>query len=125
MTLYRAKKMTSPTQRSLKHLRDNGWHAEVVEYWHSFTKRRRDLLGFADILAMKEGETPLLLQTTTDTHLSERRTKIHESQRASLALKSGFRIIIHGWKKRPVKRGGKAMTWQVREEEVFANGRDC
>ena len=110
--------MTSPTQRSLKHLRDDGWYAEVTEHWCHFTKRRKDLLGFADILAMKEGETPLLVQTTTSDNMAARRTKIFESERATLALKSGFRIILHGWGKYKVKRGGKAAVWRLREEEV-------
>ncbi len=34
--------MTSPTQRSLKKLRDDGWTAEVVEKWISYRDAKQD-----------------------------------------------------------------------------------
>jgi hypothetical protein len=108
----------SPTTRSKKELTTDGWYAERVEYWNSFTQRRHDLFKFADLIAMRIGETPLLVQTTTGTNLAARRTKIYESDLAALALQSGFRIILHGWRQLKVKRGGKAMRWAVLEEEV-------
>ncbi len=107
----------SPTTRSLKHLRDGDWTPGIVE--------RRcgkfvtvDLFGFADILAMKHGETPQLVQTTTGANLAARRTKIYASDLAALALQSGFRIVLHGWRQLKVKRGGKAVKWVLKEEEV-------
>lgn len=53
----------SPTQRSLAHLRELGYHVEVVEKWNSFTKQRKDLWGWADLLAIKKGEV-LAVQVT-------------------------------------------------------------
>ena len=48
---------TSPTQLSLKKLREEGYITiQVVEYWNSFARRRIDLFGFIDILAIKNGE---------------------------------------------------------------------
>ncbi len=107
----------SPTTRSLDRLRKRGWTPGIVE-------RRLgkfvtvDLFGFADICAMKLGEVPVLVQTTTGSNLAARRTKIYASDLAALALQSGFRIVLHGWRKLKVKRGGKAMVWTLREEEV-------
>lgn len=110
--------MTSPTQRSMKHLRDNGWHPVIVERWDHFAKIRRDLFGFADIIAMREGDKPILVQTTTGSNMAARREKILASDVAALCLRSGFRIVLHGWRKVKVKRGGLAMRWEVREEEL-------
>ncbi len=110
--------MASTTTRSKKALADDGWYPETVEHWNHYTQRRHDLFKFADIIAMKTGETPLLVQTTTGTNLAARRDKIYASDLAALALQSGFRIILHGWRKLKVKRGGKAMRWAVLEEEV-------
>ena len=110
--------MASPTTRSKKAMTDDGWYTETVEYWNGFTNRRHDLFGFTDILAMKEGETPRLIQTTTGTNFAARRTKIMGSERAVLALVSGFRIFLHGWRKLLVKRGGKAKRWVLLEEEI-------
>ncbi len=107
----------SPTTRSLDRLRKRGWTPCIVE-------RRlgklvtKDLFGFGDILAIKHGETPVLIQTTTGSNLAARRTKIYASDLAALVLQSGFRIVLHGWRKLKVRRGGKAMVWTLREEEV-------
>lgn len=105
--------MTSPTQRSKALLQEQGYHVAIVERWCSFTRRRHDLFGFADLLAIREGETPLLVQVTS-TGVSSRVRKILESDLAPLTLKSGFRIQVHGWRKLKVKRGGKAMRWSPR-----------
>lgn len=107
----------SPTSRSLKMLREQGWSAGVVERYIAAIKRKQDLFGFADIVAMKPGEVPLLVQATTGANLAARRTKIAENEEAAKALHSGFRIVLHGWTRRKVKRGGKAVRWECREEE--------
>lgn len=90
--------MTSPTQRSLKVMRDAGFHCEVVEHFNSFTKQRKDLLGFADLLCLKIGEPPTLLQVTASGS-AERVKKILAEPRAELALRCGFRILVHGWRR--------------------------
>lgn len=105
--------MTTPTQRTLKRLREAGWEAAVVEKWNPHARIRQDLFGFADVLAFKPGQTPILCQVTT-TGTAARIRKIKEEPRALSALKSGFRIEVHGWRKVKVKRGGKAMRWEPR-----------
>ena len=42
---------TSPTQRTLKRLRDLGYLAEVVERWNPHAKVRNDLFGFGDVMS--------------------------------------------------------------------------
>ena len=46
--------MSSPTQRTLKMLRDCGWKCQVVERWNSFAKIRIDLFGIIDIVALTD-----------------------------------------------------------------------
>lgn len=98
----------TPTQRSLKHLRDNGYRAEVVERFNSFTKRRHDLFGIADIVAIREGEV-LLVQTTSGSNVAARVSKIAESEATPDIRKAGMGIIVHGWRKSARKR------WVLRE----------
>ena len=107
----------SPTSRSLKKLRDEGWEAGVVERYIAPIRRKVDLFGFADLVAMKPGERPLLVQTTSGSNLAARRAKMAELATPAVALASGFRIVLHGWTRRKVKRGGKAVRWECREEE--------
>lgn len=103
----------SPTQRTLKKLREEGYLAQVVERWCSFTKRRHDLFGIIDVLAIKDGET-LAVQTTSGSGASARLKKMLESDTLKPILDAGWKVHIHGWRKVKVKRGGKAMRWEVR-----------
>lgn len=89
---------TSPTQRSLEFLRKHGYRAAVVEKFNSFVKRRQDLFGFADIIAVGHNEI-LLVQTTSASNFASRATKIRESEAARDWIFNGGVIAIHGWKK--------------------------
>jgi len=102
--------VTSPTQRSKAALVADGWTVATVERWNPHMRIRQDLFGFADLLAMKPVEYPLLVQVTS-TGWSSRIKKIRASDLAFTALNSGFRIEVHGWRKLLIKRGGKAVRW--------------
>ena len=99
--------MSSPTQRSLKYMRDQGYYAEVVEKYNSFTKRRNDFAGFLDILCLGEGEV-VGVQTTSYSNMSARAKKIREHENLEVVRKAGIRILVHGW----VKRNNR---WEVKE----------
>lgn len=88
----------SPTKRTLDALRRRGYTVEVVEHWDHYTRRRHDLLGFADVLALRPGET-LAVQTTTTGHQANRRHKIQAEPRARAWLEAGNTIHVHGWHK--------------------------
>jgi len=89
---------TSPTQRSLKLLREQGYTCWIVEVYNRFAKKRLDLFNFADILAIKPGEI-LAVQTTTASHLSERIKKITAEPMAKTWCEAGGLIVCHGWRK--------------------------
>lgn len=106
----------SPTQRSLKKLREEGWLVAVVEHWNSFRHIRQDLFGFADLLAIR-GDEALLVQTTSGSNVAARVEKIVQSSAAKLWLTSpNRRIVIHGWSKRGER--GKRKLWTCREIEM-------
>jgi hypothetical protein len=102
---------TSPTQRSLKTMRDRGYHAEVTEHWNPFAKIRKDLFGFVDIVAIGGGET-VAVQTTSYSNISARREKILASPLLKELLDAKWSVRIHGWKK--AKNG----RWELKEEHV-------
>lgn len=110
----------SPMQRSLASLRDDGWIAEKVEQWIPRANIRKDLFGVADIVAAKVGERPLLVQTTTGQNFAAHQDKILASEHLPVLLDS-FRIVLHGWSKHKLKRGGKAERWELREAEFHAH----
>lgn len=87
----------TPTQRSLEALREAGYLPVVVEHWNAFAKIRKDLWGWADILAIKKGEV-LAVQVTSDSNVSARIKKIQESDTIAKVREAGIRVEVHGWK---------------------------
>ena len=88
----------SPTQLSLEKLRADGYLAEVVERWIPGADIRKDLWGWVDIVALKDGET-LAVQTTSYASISARCNKIAESDTVSEVRKANWSIQVHGWRK--------------------------
>lgn len=101
-------RVSSPTSRSLDHLRKQGYLAQVVEKWIPQVKRRVDLFGFGDVIAIREGEV-LLVQATSGDNVASRVTKIAEHENVGPVRKAGIRIVVHGWRKNAKGR------WQLRE----------
>jgi len=87
----------TPTQRSLRHLRDSGYLAEVVERWVPGANIRKDLFGWIDIIAIRKGE--VLAVQCTSTGVSERIKKISDSDTIGPVRQSGMRVEVHGWRK--------------------------
>jgi hypothetical protein len=88
----------SPTERSLKLLRKEGWRVAVVEKWNPHAKVRQDLFGFADLLAIRPHNDPVLVQVTSYSNMSSRRAKVLASE-AAQDWKGAGRVELHGWKK--------------------------
>lgn len=105
--------MSSPTQRSLAHLREQGYLAEVVERWIPGANIRRDFAGFVDILAI-HGERAcdvVGVQACAACDVSKRVEKIINHENVGAVRKGGIRILVHGW----AKRKGR---WQLREVDL-------
>ena len=109
--------MTSPTQRSLKLLRERGYTVQVVERWNSFAHIRQDLFGFIDLVAIRASERGVTaIQTTSGSNVAARMLKIRQEPRAGIWLAAGNRIVIHGWRKAGER--GKVKRWECREVPV-------
>lgn len=102
--------MSSPTQRTLKHLRDAGYPlVQVVERWNPHARIRQDLFGIIDVVAV--GADIVGVQATSASNVSKRITKITESPALPILRKAGIRVLVHGWRK--VKG-----RWTLREVDV-------
>ena len=105
----------SPTARTLKQLRSDGWLCQVVEHWNSFAKIRQDLFGFIDILAVREGQT-LGIQVTTESNASARRRKMLDTESHLRAfLRGGNSVQLWTWEKRKSR-------WRYRVRRFIENG---
>lgn len=104
----------TPAARTMTELRKQGYLVDVTEKWNSFTKQRKDLFNFIDLLAVKVGF--LAIQTTSYSNISARYKKITtECRDAAIRwLQAGGKIEIWGWHK--VKN-----RWQFKVREVTEN----
>lgn len=100
----------SPTQRTLKYLRDKGSTCAIVEHWNKFAGIRQDLWGFCDILELTEDGQTVCVQTTTSSHIKERIDKIKAHKNYPILKKCNWKVMVIGWKKLKIKRGGKNFT---------------
>lgn len=100
---------TSPTTRTLKALRAKGYTCEVTERWCQFSKRRKDLLGFIDVFAIKEGRI-VGVQATSGDNTSSRVAKIKAEPKAQAFLDAGGKILVIGWRQKVARKkdGSKA-----------------
>lgn len=109
----------SPTSRTLKLFRDDGWTAAVTERWNAHAKIRQDLFGFIDIVAMRQGFGIVGVQATSGANVAKRIAKIRELPDHETWLKAGGRIFVIGWRK--VGPRGKTKKWQPRIVELYLN----
>lgn len=108
--------MTTPTARTKKRYERLGYRVGTVERWVPQARRRIDLYGIFDLLAISESET-IGIQATTTTNLSARVRKLREAEILPLWLAApGRRAIVIGWSRRGP--WGAVKRWQPRELEL-------
>lgn len=111
----------TPTARTLLWLRGQGALAAVVERFNPGTRRRHDLFGCIDVLALDGQPGCLGVQVTTGEHVSHRLEKIRSDEcwpNVERWLAAGNRLVVHGWAKRGPR--GKRKVWTLRVETVGA-----
>lgn len=100
----------SPCARSLAKLRKEGWLVGTVERYNPFSRKRHDLYGLFDLVAVRENQV-LFVQTTSASNVSARIRKITEHQDTPFIRKCGALLHIHGW-------GKKKGRWSCRVVDV-------
>lgn len=118
--------MSSPTQRTLKELREAGYLAGVVEKWIPAKAGgfRKDLFGFIDIIAVNDNETLAVQACSGGTKTSGgdemvRVTKImqEKGREAAIWLRGpNRRIEVWGWKHKSIE--GLSKSWFPRKIEM-------
>ena len=96
-------------KKSMEHLRSLGYLVAKVERWNPHARKRQDLWNFVDILAIRpytdcRGDDRVLVQSCCD-DLAKHEAKLMAEPRVLIALRSGFRVEIHAWKKHKHARG--------------------
>ena len=116
----------SNTSRTLQYLRSQGWVADKVEQFNAYAGKfgsRKDMFGFGDIVAM--GEKSIIAIQSCGQAFSEHHRKITQDEnvapKALLWIENGGRLLLIGWRKVKLHKGGKAMRWQPRIKEYSLN----
>lgn len=114
----RGASVSSPTSRTLECLRKNGWLAQVVEKWVPQCRRRIDLFGFIDIVAIHPDRGILGVQATSTSNFASRITKAKTEckDRLSWWLRTGGRFAVCGWSKKG--KAGQRKLWVPRWQEL-------
>jgi hypothetical protein len=81
-------------------MESRGYKCDVVESYNAFTRRKKDLFSIFDILAIGNGET-VGIQITSKSNMSSRIKKISESEFLPDLVRSGWKILVLGWYKKP------------------------
>lgn len=104
----------SPTARSLKRLRDLGYHADVVERWIPGANISRDFLGAVDLIGVGPSGTLAIQATTWDNALARVR-KLCANEQVRGMLAAGWKVQVWGWRK-------ELSGWATREFTIVVRG---
>jgi hypothetical protein len=115
---------TSATQRTIRELRNQGRKCAIVEKWNAFVGThgiRQDLFGIIDVLALDPQRGFVGIQCCAGSSFKAHYRKLTEERyQESLdwLQTPGGVLELWGWRKVKVKRGGKAMRWKPRVQEI-------
>jgi hypothetical protein len=117
----------TPTQRTLKLLKEKGGIVDICERWirnpkHPAGGFRKDLFGFLDIIHLDPNRVMGIVGVQScgqdfKPHLDK--ITIDCKENAVKWLEAGGKIHVYGWRKVKLKRGGKAMRWKPRFAMIF------
>ena len=105
----------TPTKKTDEYYNELGYDVGNVERYNHHCKRKFDLFEIIDRIAISETDTIGLQVCKADFGTHD--IKILNSEMAPKWLKGGRRLILIGWTKQKVKRGGKAMIYKPRIKE--------
>lgn len=106
----------SPSKRALDECRKRGWPCGIVERYCSFTRRRHDLFGCIDLIALDGIQGCLGIQVTSGSNHSTRVKKALEEPRILQWIQGGNRFEVWSYAKRG--SAGKRKLWTLRVELV-------
>jgi len=122
-------KSLSSVQRTLRELRNQGRIAAVVERWNQHAGPhgiRQDLFGFIDVIALDPERGIVGVQACTSDFAAHRRKILEDcTEQVEAWLQCGGKVELWGWRKVKVKRGGKAMRWKPRVEDITLEVVQC
>ena len=107
----------SPTQRTLKAMREQGRICGIVERFNQHVGKfgiRQDLFGFIDIIAVDPVDGIIAIQSCGQDFSGHINKMMGERNENMVEWLKHGKVELWGWRKVKLKRGGKAMRWKPR-----------
>ena len=113
----------SPTQRTLRALRERGLEVAIVEKFNAYIGpfgQRQDLFGIIDVLALDPQIGVIGVQSCGNSFSAHRRKILEQRQQETVEWLStpGTSFELWSWRKIKLNRGGKAMRWSPRVARI-------
>jgi hypothetical protein len=102
----------TPTQRTLARCRAQGWPVQVVERYIPQARRRVDLFGAIDLVALDGLPGVLGIQACSGGDAATRMAKARALPEIAAWVGAGNRFEVWAWRK--VGPRGKRKLWEVR-----------
>ena len=120
-------KNLSPTQRTLRALRERGLVCAIVEKFNPYVGPhgiRQDLFGIIDVLALDPQVGVIGVQSTGQDFAGHKRKLLEERHQETVDWLStpGTSLELWGWRKVKLRRGSKAMRWRPRVAVITFDG---
>ena len=117
----------TPTQRTLKAMREQGRVCGIVEKYNAFVGKfgiRQDLFGFIDIIAIDPVQGIIAIQSCGQDFAGHINKIQEERNEACFEWLKHAPVELWGWRKVKLQRGGKAMRWKPRIADIVLSGND-
>ena len=112
----------SPTQRTIKYLKDNGCLCGIVEKFNAYAGPhgiRQDLFGFIDIIAIDPAQGIVGVQSCGQDFSGHINKMLGERNENMFEWLRHAKVLLIGWRKVKLKRGGVAERWKPRLAEFW------
>lgn len=114
---------TSPTQRTIRELKNQGRICAIVERWNAHVGEhgiRQDLFGIIDVIALDPQRGVVGVQSCGQAFSEHfKKLTIEKAEETMNWLKTpGTALELWSWRKIKLKRGGKAERWAPRIREI-------
>ena len=106
----------TPTQRTIRELKNRGQVCAIVEKWNAYAGIRQDMFGIIDIIALDPVRGVIGVQSTGQAFSEHYKKLTQEKAQQTMDWLNtpGTVLELWGWRKIKAKKGGKAEIWAPR-----------
>lgn len=103
-----------------EYMKKNGYVIDKAESYNAYSRRKKDLFGFIDYVAIHPEKKELLaIQTTSKSNLSTRVKKAEGLDAYWHWLATGNKVVFHGWYKENNRWKLKELLKESSDSDLF------